>query len=297
MTHYKKLLFRTNHSKVAKPTALLFLFSLIFFCFGGLKASAMANWHKYGPVIHACGEYNGYSYTNSKEALQNTLKARRFQKKLPIEIDFMLTSDGVPVCIHDWRHFNHNNKISSNRRMSLKEFLQYRAPGGLTPMTAKEAINIMAKTRNAYLVIDTKENGFKIYKKLAYICKRTGHSSFLKRIIVQLYHFEDYERIKRIYPFKHWLFTAYKVGCSTPKQIKNIVRKVQELKLDALVMPYTSFARANNNHYVMKDKNIKAVNSHRHVPLIIHTINSRRLYYALKKNRINGVYTDKVNMP
>ena len=278
-----------------KTKLFFFLLFFVLICFGKINVSANSNWHKYGPVIHACGEYQGYNYTNSKEALLNTLKVRKTQKKLPIEIDFMLTSDGVPVCVHDWTHHNHSNSKNSNRRLSLHAFKKSHTKGGFTPMTARQAIDILAKTRNAYLVIDTKEEKNDIYKKLVKVCRDSGHPSFLKRIIIQLYHFEDYQKIKRTYPFSHWLFSAYKVGCSTPKQIKNIVKKTQKLKLDALVMPYTSFVKENKNHYRMRDNNITAVNRGRHTPLIIHTINSRRLYNALRLNKINGIYTDNPN--
>ena len=278
-----------------KTKLMLVLFSFVFICLWKTNVSAAANWYKYGPVIHACGAYKGYDYTNSREALLNTLKVRKSQKKLPIEIDFMLTSDGVPVCTHDWTHHNHSNGKNSSRRMTVNGFKKSHTKGGLTTMTARQAIDIMARTSNAYLVVDTKEDKTEIYKKLVKACRDSGHPSFLNRIIIQLYHFDDYNKIKKVYPFKHWLFSAYKVGCSTPKQIKNIVKKSQALKLDALVMPYTSFAKKVNTHFKMRDDNFIAVNRGRHIPLIIHTVNSRRLYNALRLNKVNGIYTDAPN--
>ena len=277
-----------------KLKVLMVLLSFIFICFWGRDASAAATWYKYGPVIHACGAYHGYTYTNSKEALLHTLKVRKSRRKLPIEVDFILTSDGVPVCIHDWSHYNHSNGINSNKRMSLKQFKRSHTKGKLTPMTAEEAIDIMAKTKNAYLVIDTKETGVKIYRELVKVCRKRGHSSFLNRMIIQLYYYKDYKRIKRVYPFKHWLFSTYKIDCWSPAKIKKIVKKVQKMKLDALVMPYNVFAKKINTHYKMKDHNLRAVNTNRHIPLIIHTVNSRRLYYALRRNRVNGMYTDDI---
>ena len=272
---------------------LMLIFSFAFICLWTSNVSA-ADWYKYGPVIHACGAYKGYNYTNSKEALVNTLRTRRNLRKLPIEIDFMFTSDGVPVCVHDWEHYNHSNGINSRRRMSLKEFKASHTKGRLTPMTAEEAIQLITKCRNTYLVIDTKETGVRMYKKLVKICKKTGHRAFLKRIIIQLYNFQDYKKIKKVYPFKHWLFSSYKVPCWTPREIKIIVKRVQKMKLDVLVMPYTVFAAKVNNHYKMKDRNIRAVNTNRRIPLITHTVNSRRLYNALRKNGVNGIYTDNI---
>ena len=289
----KEMQYETQKPNIIKSKILMILFSFVFLCFLKCDASA-ANWYKYGPVIHACGAIKGYDYTNSKEALLNTLKVRKSQQKLPIEVDFMLTSDGVPVCLHDCGHFNHSNGINSNRRMSLKEFKKSHTKGNLTPMTAKEAIDIMAKSRNAYLVIDTKETEPKIYRELVKACKATEHTSFLNRIVVQLYYYKDYKKIKAVYPFKHWLFSTYKIDCWTPSQIKNIVKKTQQMKLDALVMPYTAFAIKINTHYKMKDKNLMAVNTNRHIPLIIHTVNSKRLYYALRANRVISIYTDDV---
>ena len=287
--------FKKRAENIIKSKILMIIFSFVFLCFWRCDASA-ANWYRYGSVIHACGTYKGYEYTNSREALLNTLQARKHQRTLPIEIDFMLTSDGIPVCAHDWPHFNQGNGISSQRRLSIRQFKQSHTVGGFTPMTAKEAIDILAKSHNAYLIVDTKENNLKIYKKLVQVCKKTGHSAFLKRIIIQLYHFEDYKRIKKIYRFRHWLFSAYKVGHNKPKQIKAIVKKAQKLKLDALVMPYTSFSVRANNTYRIINRNIQAVNKNRRIPLIIHTINDENLYNMLRRYRINGIYTDNLNL-
>ena len=66
------------------------------------------------------------------------------------------------------------------------------------------------------------------------------------------------------------------------------------MKLDVLVMPYTVFAAKVNNHYKMKERNIRAVNTNRRIPLITHTVNSRRLNNALRKNGVNGMYTDNI---
>ena len=283
----------TDKNKI-KFKSLMILLSFVFICFWGRDVSASTDWYKYGPVIHACGAIKGHEYTNSKEALYNTLKVRKSQRKLPIEVDFMLTSDGVPVCVHDWRHYNRNNGINSNRRMSLKRFKKSHTRGNLTPMTAEQAIDMMARTPNAYLVIDTKETNPAIYRELVKICKKRGHSAFLRRMIVQIYHYEDYKRIKSVYHFKHWLFSTYKIDCWTPGKIIQIVKKVQKMKMDALVMPYTVFTKKVHNHYKMEDRNVLAVNYKRKIPLIIHTINSRRLYKALHLNMVNGFFTDDV---
>ena len=161
-------------------------------------------------------------------------------------------------------------------------------------MTAWNAFEIMGKYKNAYLVIDTKEKDLSIYRKLVTACKETGHRDFLNRFVVQLYHFEDYKKIKRIHPFRHWLFTSYKVGCRTPNQIRNIVKKTQRLKLDVLVMPYTSFVKIRNHRYSLIYKNIQAVSEKSSVPLICHTINSNNIANSLYRNRFNGIYTDHV---
>lgn len=286
-----------NHHTIPgfmKTTIILSLLSCLCIFFWSTHVSAAADWYKYGPVIHACGRYHGYAYTNSKEALKNTLKAKRNLRKVPIEVDFMLTSDGFPVCVHDWESYNRNNGIRSGKRMSLKKFKKSHTKGGFTPMTAWNALGILGKYKNAYLVIDTKEENIDIYRKLVVACKETGYRDLLNRFIIQLYHFEDYKKIKKIYPFKHWLFTAYKVGCNTPGQIRTIVKKTQKLKLDALVMPYTSFLRYRNHRYSFKYKNLRAVNKKRRVPLICHTINSNIIARALYRNKFNGIYTDRV---
>ena len=49
-------------------------------------------------IAHAGGQFNGATYTNSLEALDQNYEAgfRAF------EIDLSFTSDGELVCLHDW---------------------------------------------------------------------------------------------------------------------------------------------------------------------------------------------------
>lgn len=58
-------------------------------------------WFADYPLIHhAGGGIEGNTYTNSVEALENTL--RKYPDKCVVEIDFLRTSDGELVCCHGW---------------------------------------------------------------------------------------------------------------------------------------------------------------------------------------------------
>ena len=57
-----------------------------------------ADWEKVTIINHACGGIDGNSYTNSTEALDNSIKSNCES----VEIDFRYTSDGTLICAHDW---------------------------------------------------------------------------------------------------------------------------------------------------------------------------------------------------
>ncbi len=103
-------------------------------------------------IAHAGGGIDGYTYTNSKEALLQSLdRGYKF-----IELDFSMTSDGQLVCAHGASVFNkktNGNKDSINIMPDLLSFKQKRIDGKYSPMTAEELVEIMNQ-RDFVLLVD-----------------------------------------------------------------------------------------------------------------------------------------------
>ena len=73
---------------------LIFFFTIFIILFCGKSE------HHY--IAHAGGAIDGIRYTNSKEAILNSIsKGAKY-----IELDLSLTRDGKLVAVHDWHWFN-----------------------------------------------------------------------------------------------------------------------------------------------------------------------------------------------
>ena len=262
---------------------------------------AEAKWYNNSPIVHACGQYNGKTNTNCREALIQALKSSK--KGRTIEIDFSFTSDNVLVCLHDFNEFNRRvNGVDSPKRTTLKKFREAGTEGGGTAMTAAEAISIMSQFPKAYLVVDTKEGDVEVYKRLVKICKKLKKKSFLNRMVIQVYNEEGYKKIRKVYKFKHWCLSGYKFmngykdGYNNARILKTLVNYSKMMKFDALVIPARTLARDTTstklNNFQIDPYKIRAISGGKKIPILCHTVNKYKDYMALRLNGVTNVYTD-----
>ncbi len=162
-------------------------------------------WFADAPMIyHAGGEIHGSVYTNSREAVEETLAEGNYF----IEIDLNYTSDGHLVCAHTWP-----DVYLTDYQPTLEEFLNTKIQGRFTPMTAADLIQIMREHPQMYLVTDIKNED--ICPPLAELVALADEDpAILDRFIVQLYTGREKNAVKEIYPFKdeQFLFTLYEWG-------------------------------------------------------------------------------------
>ena len=221
-------------------------------------------------VTHAAGSYKRKAYTNSKEALKTSLR----RGKRLIEMDFTFTRDGVLVCGHDWKDVK--------KRLTLKQFKKKKTKGGYTPLTAQEALKIMAAYRNVYLIVDSKESNIaKVYRSLVRACSKIGKKSFLNRIVVQLYFKSDYTKIKKVYPFKNWSFTLYRLKPKTNRQYQDIASFCKKKKIKVITM---------RDSWVTKSR-MKILRKYK-IECMAHTVNSMLTYKKLRKLGVTAIFTD-----
>lgn len=136
-------------------------------------------------IAHAGGMIGGYTYTNSREAVEQSIAdGISF-----IELDLAFTEDSQLVCLHDWGFFN---KITSGeetaRPLCLEYFLRQKIYGQYTPLTAADIVQIIEEHPHLWLVTDKISDPETI----------TRHFSSIKqRTIVECFTKEDYRALKQ----------------------------------------------------------------------------------------------------
>lgn len=167
-------------------------------------------WFQDRPLIyHAGGQIQGRSYTNSLEAVQNTLAQN--PERCFIEMDFIYTSDGALVCAHNWT----DAFLNQTEAPTMAEFQSRKIQGKYTPLTAEQLMRIMVDNPQMYLVTDVKSELMSpepVISELARMCD--WEQSVLERMIIQLYTAGEKSDIQKIYPFadEQFVFTTYKWG-------------------------------------------------------------------------------------
>ena len=235
-------------------------------------AAALPKYLSGRKILHACGGIGTSTYTNSMEALNLALK----KNAAAIEIDFSYTSDGVLVCSHSWSKFG-------KKAPTYKRFKATPTIGGYTPMTAKEALRKLINANSAYLIPDAKNaNVIRVYYGLVAICRtiRNGEQ-YLKKIVPQIYTKTQYAQIKKVYNFRQWIFTLYKLNMKTLQDYKNIASFCQKNGIRTITMSTTRIT-----------KNVTRAIHLKGIVVATHTVNDASIWNTLRKNGADVIYTD-----
>ncbi len=169
-------------------------------------------------IAHASGGIEGLKYTNSLEALNQSINSGY---KL-IEIDLQKTKDNFIVGVHDWKSFKKysNYKDNKDEPINYNEFLKLKIHSKLTPLEINIINEIFSKNKDIYLVTDKINDFDKIYNDF----------SFNKnRIIVEIFGKKNFElalKKKIINPMFSFNHTHYKFV------IKNNIKIIAAHTLD-----------------------------------------------------------------
>lgn len=220
-------------------------------------------------IIHATGGINGLSYTNSKEAMELSLK----NGYRLIEVDFNYTTDNRLVCVHNWTDAFFTLKETPD----YKTFMQLKIQGKYTPISAENVIEYMKKYKDLYIVIDSKHDDLStVVSTLLEIAKKP---EIMNRFIVQLYKPGEKANIENVYDFPddNYLFTCYKFS-TDPTQILPLIYdeniNVVTIKTEVLDEETLEFFM-NKNIYVYE-----------------HTVNRPDKAQARLDKGVWGLYTD-----
>lgn len=229
-------------------------------------------WYETTPLIyHGGGGLSGYNYTNSKEALEQTLAAGHRH----VEIDFLYTADNHLACAHYWSSLYDDDVTVP----TLEEFKEHKIFGKFSTMTAEDLIAYMAEYEDLYIIIDTKEENYKaVIEDLVKLS--SFDTSITDRFIIQLYEDQAKAKLQEIYPFEddNFLFTTYKYGTEFENKLMNIC---YEENIAVIVIPYGTWEEDTIAKFREKDFIIYE-----------HTVNRPNQANVSLEKGISSFYTD-----
>lgn len=229
-------------------------------------------------IIHAGGFIKGISYTNSLQALDNSL-SRGFNF---IEIDFVWTNDRQLVLLHDWEEtvtklFNVQPKI-----YSLKEFNSFTMIEELKQLNFDDLTNWLIRHPDIFIVTDIKWDN--VYA-LTYISRH--YSKIKTQLIPQIYYFEEYDKVKSL-GYENIIFTLVKSDWSdgkmpakNPYSDEEIIEFIQKYPVSAVTISkeraMTSLVQKLNRAGVF---------------IYVYVVNQIKEMKELSIKGVDGFYTD-----
>ena len=106
-----------------------------------------------GLIAHAGGGINGLKYTNSLEAMEQSIE-HGFKM---VELDLLISSDGRIVAVHDWKTFHEMTNSNNTGSISSKEFESKIIHDKYKTLNISTAIDILDKN-DVVLVTDKIKN-------------------------------------------------------------------------------------------------------------------------------------------
>lgn len=170
------------------------------------------------PFYCTCGgAVDGKLYTNSLEAMEQSyiLGNRVF------DMDIEMTKDGKLVLRHSWNDNLETSEVAMhdskryvdmngcqqytymNEAMDYEEFINTPIFYKYHSMSCLDMLKFMDLHQDLYVSIDMKTDVVNGYKQLVDLAKSAGMEEVLKRIIINVYDYEMYDRIMEIHPFEN----------------------------------------------------------------------------------------------
>ncbi len=192
-------------------------------------------------IAHAGGAIDGKVYTNSREAIEGSIKAGRKY----IEIDLIETSDGEYIAGHDWERINEMTGRQGDKPLSKQEFLSSKLYGKYTPMSIQDIAELFEKYPDWVMVVDKIRDLDYLHKYLPY------HD----RMIVQVFALHNYFKALQLgykYPT-----LRLKGGRRGVKEIYKVLMDIGNVK--SVILGEKSFNK--NKEYIgqLHDKGITVI--------------------------------------
>jgi len=219
-------------------------------------------------IAHAGGIGNHRTYTNSLEALDNSV-ARRYTA---VEIDLSWTSDDHLVLMHDWDREFVKLFDRSPGRLTAAEFRSIPSAHGLTHLSLEDLESWLVEHPDILIVTDIKERNIDGLRLLA-----QEYPEQLHRIVPQIYRPESYLEVRKL-GYDQVVFSLYRIDL--PDQ--QVIDFATTNALLGVTMP---LRRAINGPLPSE----LAANG---VRVFVHTVNDYLTMHRLRTHGVYGAYTD-----
>ena len=221
-------------------------------------------------IIHAGGAIHERVGSNSLEALNYSYsKGQRF-----IEMDFVLSSDGIPVCLHDWSQF-YSNALGSEP-ITAEAFSRVRIFNFYTSVTLDSLVTWLGTHPDVYIVTDIKEDNVGVLRQIA-----QKHPEIMTRLIPQIYQYDEYTPVRAM-GYSNIILTLYRLPTYEDKV--NVAKNVQFAQKNGLL--------AVTADVTLVDPAFAEAFASAGVPLYVHTVNDTATQESLRQMGVHGVYTD-----
>ncbi len=269
------------------------MLSLVLFVLGGCRLNvgnyvqrqlqlSKVQWYDENKVvIHALGIVDGFTYTNSKEALENNY----LEGNKVFECDMILTSDQELVACHDW-NTGMQKGVSEENIPTKEEFMQKKIYDKYSPMSIDEIIEFMAEDQDVYIITDTKYAESEYYEqqfeKMINSAVEHKCEDVLNRFVIQIYHPYMYGDIEEIHHFDNYIYTLYQEGYRG---------NIQEFEEYAKFCVLNGIDVITMNEEYYSDELLEICNRYG-LQLFVHTVNDKVKQKEFLEKNI-GIYTDK----
>lgn len=224
-------------------------------------------------VVHGGGAIDGYAGSNSLEAINAAYEAGH----RTLELDFLLSADGYPVCLHDWSMY-YSNDITDGVPMTLEAFRAVRIYERYTPLDLETLAGWLTAHPDVQIVTDVKDNNLGVLRTIA-----KSHPELQARFIPQIYAYDEYAPVRAM-GYTNIILTLYRLGEYNDKvNTEKIVPFAAARGLVAVTADVT-----------IASEEFIAAFTEAGVPLAVHTVNGEAEQAALFSAGISTIYTDRV---
>ncbi len=227
-------------------------------------------------IAHALGGIDGRAYTNSAEALEDSLaRGSRF-----LEVDLSFTADGDLVCFHT-KHEKYLGTETPVAELTTAEFLEHRYTDRFTLITLETLLQRLKSHPDVYLVTDCKA-AFKPCMEAVMATAGSVDPALAGRIIPQFYtvdQWRDVASLETVYgPFATVIFTLYRTKINDDAVVEIAANRA---------VPVITMSRKRFNPDLVKRLEAIGVDS------LVHTVNKPAEIIGYVNQGVRGLYTDR----
>ncbi len=219
-------------------------------------------------IAHAGGIGNHRTYTNSLEALNNSVA----RGHTAIEIDLSWTSDHHLVLLHDWDREFERLFNRSPGRLTLAEFRSTPSALGLSHLSLEDLESWLLDNPGVLVITDIKERNIDGLRLIAEEYPEHRH-----RIVPQIYRPESYPKVRKM-GYDHVVFTLYRSDLSD----QQVIDFATDSPLFGVTMPIRHATEGT----------LPSELAAHGVRVFVHTVNDYPTVDMLRTQGVYGVYTD-----